>query len=130
MPGLVGLVTRMPADRARAELRQMLGVMCHESFYSSGTWIDEGLGVYVGWTALPGSFADTVPQENESGDLILLFSGEEYSTDAPERLRTQGHVLGEAESSYLVHLAEEDHSFPAQLNGLFHGILVDRRRQT
>src|SRR5207245_1545432 len=31
---------------------------------------------------------------------------------------------------YLVHLYEEDPSFPAGLNGRFHGLLVDRRRGT
>jgi len=30
----------------------------------------------------------------------------------------------------LVHLSEEDSSFPAGLNGLFHGLLTDRRRGT
>ena len=31
---------------------------------------------------------------------------------------------------YLVHLYEEDPSFPAGLNGRFHGLLTDRNRRT
>src|SRR5687768_14495104 len=108
MPGIVGLVTRMPRPRAEAELRQMLGVMRHESFYSSGTWMDDELGVYVGWTARAGSFGDAGPLRNETGDVFLVFSGEEFpAADTRQRLKTRGHQLGDADASYLVHLSEE-----------------------
>jgi asparagine synthase (glutamine-hydrolysing) len=131
VPGIVGLVTGMPRQRAECELRRMLGVMRHESFYSIGTWIDEELGVYVGWTARPGSFSDAGPQQNEAGDVVLVFSGEEYpASDTIQGLTARGHQLGNAESSYIVHLYEEDRAFPAGLNGLFHGVLADRRRRT
>src|SRR5260221_14700444 len=33
-------------------------------------------------------------------------------------------------SAYLVHLYEEDPTFPAGLNGIFHGLLTDRARGT
>jgi asparagine synthase (glutamine-hydrolysing) len=130
MPGIAGLVTRMPRERAAAELRRMLGVMRHERFYAIRTWIDEDLGVYVGWTARQGSFSDAPEQPNETGDLVLVFSGEEFSPpDVRRSLTGKGHRLGDAESSYLVHLCEEDETFPAGLNGLFHGLLADRRRR-
>ena len=54
MPGIVGLITRMPRDRAEAELAQMVQLLCHEDFYVAGTWRDESLGVYVGWVARKG----------------------------------------------------------------------------
>jgi asparagine synthase (glutamine-hydrolysing) len=128
MPGIVGLVTRMPRERAESELRQMLGVMRHESFYSTGTWTDEELGLYAGWTAHQGSFSDADPLQNETGDAVLLFSGEEHpASDTIQRLRSRGHRLDEGGSSYLIHLYEEDPLFLAGLNGLFHGILADRR---
>ena len=43
--------------------------LCHESFYSSGTWIDEEQGIYVGWVARQGSFADGMPLHNETGEV-------------------------------------------------------------
>ena len=46
MPGLVGLITKMPRQRAEVELLRMLATLKHESFYVSGTWIDESLGLY------------------------------------------------------------------------------------
>jgi asparagine synthase (glutamine-hydrolysing) len=120
----------MPRQRAESELRHMLGVMRYESFYSTRTWIDDELGVYVGWTARAGSFSDAGPQQNETGDVVLMFSGEEYPAgDTIQRLKERGHRIDEAQSSYIVHLYEEDPSFPAGLNGLFHGVLVDRRRR-
>jgi asparagine synthase (glutamine-hydrolysing) len=129
MPGIVGLVTRMPRQRAEAELHQMLGVMSYESFYTVRTWIDESLGLYIGWTARQGSFSDAGPHSNETGDLVLIFSGDEYSGDEVVRdLKARGHRIGEHRSSYLVHLGEDQANFPAGLNGLFHGALIDRRR--
>lgn len=131
MPGIVGLITRIPRECAERQLVAMLDTLRHEPFYVTGTWIDESLGVYVGWTAQKGSFADRMPLSNETGDVILVFAGEEFSEPGtPARLTARGHALGSAEASYLVHLYEEDPSFPAGLNGLFHGLLVDRAHGT
>lgn len=127
MPGIVGVITKMPRERAELELLAMVDSLRHESFYRSGVWIDEGLGVYVGWSVRQGSFADPMPVWNERRDKVLIFSGEEFpqlGTDL--RLRGQGHDISFGAASYLVHLAEEDVSFPANLNGRFQGLLVDR----
>jgi len=130
MPGIVGLVTRMPRQRAEAELRRMLGVVRHAPSYRMRAWIDEELGLYVGWSAREGSFSDGDPIQNETGDLVLVFSGEDYpAPDAVDGLKARGHRIGNAPASYLVHAAEEDPAFPGGINGLFHGVLADRRRR-
>lgn len=126
MPGLVGLITKLPGARAEAELLRMLATMRHESSYTSGTWIDEFLGLYVGWVARQGSFAEKMPLRNERGDVVLAFSGEEFPDPAvAKRLNEQGHALDGAGPSYLVHLAEQEPTFPASLNGRFHGLLAN-----
>ena len=51
MPGIVGLVTKMPRKRAELELLRMVETLRHESFYVTGTWVEESLGLYLGWTA-------------------------------------------------------------------------------
>ena len=131
MPGIVGLVTRMPRQRAEQEVCKMVESVRHESFYSTGTWADESLGVYVGWAARKESFADGMPLCNETGDIGLIFSGEEYPEPGIAcRLKERGHTLEEKRASYLVHLYEEDPAFPAGLNGRFHGLLTDRTRGT
>jgi asparagine synthase (glutamine-hydrolysing) len=129
MPGIVGLITRQHRLDARSALHKMLAAICHETFYSSGTWADESLQIYVGWTALKGSFSDGMPLHNERGDVSLVFSGNEYSDPQTSlQLRRHGHTLGPAESDYLVHLYEEDPNFFQYLNGMFHGLIADRAR--
>ena len=131
MPGIVGLITKMPREQAEAELVRMVATLRHEAFYSTGTRIDESLGVYVGWSALKNSFSDGMPLSNERGDVTLVFSGEEYpEPEAKRRLREKGHTFAMEGSSYLVHLYEEDANFPGELNGVFHGLLIDRNRGT
>lgn len=127
MPGIVGLITKAPRSWAEARLSSMVQSLCHESFYASGTWIDEELGVYVGWVARRNCFADGGPLRNERGDVVLVFSGEEYpEPGTAERLKSQGHSIEAGHASYLVHLSEEDPNFPTGLNGRFHGLLVNR----
>src|SRR5260370_159007 len=131
MPGIVGLVTAMSPERAERELLQMLEPLCHESFYISGTWADEHLGVYVGWVAHRGSFSDQMPLRSERGDVTLVFSGEEFAEPATaRRLKEKGHALKREGPSYLIHLYEEDPAFLASLNGRFQGILADRNLET
>ncbi len=126
MPGIVGLITNMPRRWAEPQLAQMVKAMCHESFYANGTWIDESLGVYIGWTVRKGSFSDGMPLRNERGDVVLVFSGEEFpETGTVRRLKEKGHELQPEGAAYLVHLSEEDTTFPASLNGMFQGLLID-----
>ena len=131
MPGIIGLITRMPREWAEPQLQRMVEAIRHESFYATGMWIDESLGVYVGWAARKSSFCDGMPLSNERGDAILAFSGEEYpEPGTARRLKERGHAAEAEGPSYLVHLYEEDPAFPASLNGRFHGLLADRTRGT
>jgi asparagine synthase (glutamine-hydrolysing) len=131
MPGIVGFISRMPRERAARDLLRMVESLCHENFYVTGTWADESLGVYVGWIARRDSFSDGMPLRNERGDAVLVFSGEEFpEAGTVQRLKERGHELDVDGPSYVVHLYEEDVSFPAGLNGRFHGLLTDRGRGT
>ena len=131
MPGIVGFLTKMPREWAEPQLLRMVEALRHESFYVTGTWIDEPSGVYVGWVARKNSLSDGMPVRNERGDVVLVFSGEEFpEPGTARRLRERGHSLEVEGPSYLVHLYEDDPTFPAGLNGRFHGILTDRGRGT
>ena len=131
MPGIVGLITQRPRQWAEAQLQQMMSAMRHESSYATGTWVDESLGAYVGWIARPNSFSDKMPLENEKGNLVLFFSGEEYpDPGAVAGLLQRGHSVKEKPADYLVHIAEDTTSFPRSLNGRFHGLLVNRSAAT
>jgi asparagine synthase (glutamine-hydrolysing) len=108
----------------------MLDTMRHETTYTTGTWVDEALGVYTGWAARSGSFSEQMPLRNERGDLTLAFSGEEFSGNASvsstNGARRPCEVAG---PRYLVRQYEEDPKFPAGLNGRFHGLLADASRR-
>jgi asparagine synthase (glutamine-hydrolysing) len=131
MPGIVGLITKQPRAVAEHKLSSMLETILHESFYVSGTWFDERSGIYLGWAARKGSFADCLPLSNERGDLVLFFAGEEYPDPSSiTSLKTRGHEFDSGGGAYLVHVAEEDTEFPRGLNGRFQGILIDRKTAT
>jgi asparagine synthase (glutamine-hydrolysing) len=131
VPGIVGLITKMPRAWAEAQLQRMVEALRHESFYVTGTWIDESLGVYVGWAARENSFSDGMPIHNERNDVVLVFSGEDYpEPGTARRLKERGHECAADGPAYLVHLYEEDSCFPKNLNGRFHGLVVDRAQGT
>jgi asparagine synthase (glutamine-hydrolysing) len=126
MPGVFGLVTRQPAKWAESQLQQMLSVMRHTPSYVCGTWSNEAMGIYVGWTARVASFDSTMPLKNEANDRVLIFSGEDYSApDVVRALKQKGHTLNGNTADYLIHKSEEESDFPKSLNGKFHGILID-----
>lgn len=122
-------MTRVPQARPEAELRRMVEAMVHEPFYTSGTWACPAQGVYVGWTAREGSFGVRMPQQNERGDITLVFAGEEFSdSDVRRTLRQRGHAVEAEGPNYLVHRYEGEPDFPKGLNGRFHGVVVDETR--
>ena len=129
MPGIVGLITKLPRATAEQQLLAMVKCLRHEQFYNCGTWSDEEQGIYVGWVARRGSFADGMPLRNEDGEVNLFFSGEEFPhPDFKTALRQRGHQFSSEDSSYLAHRYEDEVDFPKQLNGRFHGLVVDRRQ--
>jgi asparagine synthase (glutamine-hydrolysing) len=129
MPGIVALITKMPRHAALPQLMQMVEMLRHEPFYTTGIWTDEHAGVYLGWVVRSGSFADTLPLRNENGDVVMAFSGEEFpDPGVAMSLRHRGHQFALSGPEYLVHQYEEESSFPLALNGRFHGLVVDRKR--
>jgi asparagine synthase (glutamine-hydrolysing) len=131
MPGIVGLITRKPSPQAEQKLRGMLSPMVHDSHYEVGTWSNPSLGIYVGWTARKGSFCEGMPLLNERGDIVLIFSGEEFpDPTVRSHLKERGHSLNTTGPSYLVHLYEEESDFPRSLNGNFHGLAADLGSRT
>jgi asparagine synthase (glutamine-hydrolysing) len=124
VPGIVGLVTRIPRKCAEEKVAKMVGALRHESFYTTGTWSDEQLGVYCGWVARAGSFSANMPLCDPTGEGVLVFSGEDYS-----RCATSASKLARSgvqnDAGYLLQRWHDDHAFPASLNGRFHGLLAD-----
>ena len=122
MPGLVGIFTKKSRESAEAELRRMVASMQHEDWYVSGTWFDEVMGLYLGWVERSEHGTSKTHLQEENSDLILAFSGEEFS--ASEESEDVAKPL------HLLRMAEQDPRFPKSLNGTFHGVLIDKKSRT
>ena len=126
MPGIVGLQTKLPRGWAESQLKRMVASMEHEAFYVSGTWINEALGVYIGWVLRNDASSGPLPLRNDRGDLVLILSGEDFSDPVPVE-RREGQTLQSERRPFLrmPDRWERDADFPACLNGRFQGLLVD-----
>jgi asparagine synthase (glutamine-hydrolysing) len=72
-----------------------------------------------------------MPLVSEQGKAILVFSGEDhFEPGTSARLKERGHTVEPDGPGYLIHLYEEAPTFPAGLNGFFHGLIADRTRGT
>src|SRR5438132_6187639 len=130
MPGIVGIISRRPPEECQSLVKSMASSMEHEPFYHSGTYSVPEMSIYAGWTVHENSRSTGQPFFSEQRDIALLFSGECF-VDPETRigLRQKGHDLGQAASSWLVHLYEEEGDrFFEKLNGLFSGLLIDKRQ--
>jgi asparagine synthase (glutamine-hydrolysing) len=131
MPGIVGLITKLPKAVAEIQLVQMTAALCHEASYSVSTWIDEEAGIYVGAVSRQSGSSAKMPLQNETGEVTLMFAGEEYPEPGlSDALRRKGHAISDEHFSYLVHAYEENPKLLIELNGRFHGLLADRKRGT
>src|SRR6266545_3287706 len=131
MPGIVGIISQRRSEQYSDLVKSMAKCLMHESFYTGGTYVNEELGLWLGWVNHEGSFSDCLPIWNEKNDICLLFSGEDFADQADfDAVRTRGHKFGSDDASYLVHLYEEmGCAFLEKLNGWFSGVLVDLREQ-
>src|SRR5437667_9075446 len=101
MPGIVGIIGTGSSGENRVSLDLMLNSMMHERFYTCGTYVNDQLGVWLGWVCHEGSFSDCLPVWNEKQDVCLIFTGENFAdaTDI-ERLRARGHEFNAENASY------------------------------
>jgi len=129
MPGIVGIIGKGCSEENPSMLQRMLKCMMHENFYTSGTYVSERLGLWIGWVAHEGSFSDYMPIWNETNDVCVIFSGEDFTDRSEiEVIRAKGHIFETDSANYLVHLYEEmGLKFIEKLNGWFSGILIDLR---
>ena len=129
MPGIVGIVSKISVDQNRQDLEVMLKSMLHESFYSSGSYANDHIGIYAGWICHKDSFCDCMPVWNEKKDIALIYFGENFTDlDLFDRLKAKHHRFDNTNASYIVHMYEEaGMEFLKDLNGLFNGIIIDQR---
>jgi len=129
MPGIAGIISHKSVEECQRLVRAMVLSMEHEPFYTSGAYAAPELGVYVGWVAHENSFTAGQVFFNEQRDIALVLSGECLADrEVRSALKRKGHGLEDA-NNWLVHLYEEqgERCFE-KLNGLFSGLLMDKRQ--
>jgi asparagine synthase (glutamine-hydrolysing) len=131
MPGIVGIISLRPPEECQRLVKAMVASMQHEPFYVSGACSAPEMGIHAGWVAHENSFAAGQVFVNEQHDIMLVFSGECFlQSNQGVELREKGHQIGTNKASWLVHLYEEEgERFFEKLNGLFSGLLVDKRQR-
>jgi len=131
MPGLTGIISQRPAEDCQRLLKSMVASMEHERFYRSGTHFIPEMGIYAGWVADEDSFAANQVFINERRDIALIFAGECFiDSETRAELARKGHDVGANKGDWLVHFYEEEGDrFFAKLNGLFSGLLIDKRQR-
>ncbi|MDD1777449.1 MAG: hypothetical protein LUQ65_04710 [Candidatus Helarchaeota archaeon] len=131
MPGITGIIEKGFREDNKNELQAMVKCMIHEKFYTSGTYVNNRLGLRLGWVCHKDSFSDCMPLWNERKDVCIIFVGED-AIDESEivNLKAKGHQFNLGNASYLVHLYEEEGiAFLKKVNGWFSGVLVDFREE-
>ena len=115
MPGIVGIISPNPPPECRARTQQMIATLQSEKFYKSAAQSVPEMGAYAGCVWIEdspgGAFRD------ESQNILLTFSGECFLDFEL--------VTG---SKMIQLYKEEGEHFPAKLNGLFCGLLIDKAR--
>src|SRR4030042_2129197 len=131
MPGIAGIISKKSHETNIEDLHLMINSMMHEPFYNSGKYVNEEIALYVGWVCHKDSFSDCMPVVSEKGDVLLVFSGENFADkQVTDELKNHGHKFDSSNASYLIHLYEENEErFFEQLNGWFSGILIDLRKR-
>lgn len=129
MPGIAGVVSHEPGADHSETVGLMLRTMMHEPFYTSGCCCAPNLGVWAGWVAHEGSFAATESTAGAGRDVTLVFAGECFHDGASEALPDRSQEgLGSGGSLLRLYDRAGD-NWVSALNGLFSGLVVDRRRK-
>jgi asparagine synthase (glutamine-hydrolysing) len=121
MPGIVGLIGKVRREDGVQKVQRMLDALTYESFYLTGTYADERLELYIGWTAHPNSYCERLPARSQDGKVALFFTGEIFNTTSARR-----DAWSASEASDLIepYLSLGDR-FYEQLNGMFAGLVAD-----
>jgi len=129
MPGIAGIISRRPPNECQRLVNKMIGIMRYETFYTSGTCFVPEMGVYAGWVAHDDSFAARQCVHRDHNEVNLLFSGECFPPlAAPNDTGFTACSGSDCGSSELLRLYnDQGYRFVEKINGLFSGLLIDRK---
>lgn len=127
MPGIAGIIRRFGSAAVDHEVRTMVDVMRHAEHYSRGEYGHPELGISIGWTTHPESYADGMPVVTASQDVVLVFLGEDHGdADAPSQTSSGADRARHGAAARILELyVERGDDALLELNGWFSGVIVD-----
>lgn len=122
-------------EGGRDDLERMKAAMQHRGPDGDGSFVDDGMRVFLGHRRL--SIIDIgggeQPMWNEDGQVGVVYNGEIYNhAELRQELVQRGHVFASdhSDTEVLVHGWEEwGEELPFRLNGMFAFAILDRRRR-
>ena len=128
MPGIIGVIEKARLPNPSLLLQEMVKCMGKDAALCAGTFSATKLRAHIGWVSRKES-SDCLPLWNEAGNVCLLFCGETFSdhppNGAPKRV---ANPSGLNNANRLFDLYQElGQEFVRHLNGVFSGVLLDRR---
>jgi asparagine synthase (glutamine-hydrolysing) len=125
MPGIVGIIKRRPYEGIDRDLRLMVESMRHEKFYVGNQYVNQDLGLHVGWLSHPGSLGESMPLISRDKRRVLIIVGEHFS-HLHKAKSPNGNRFRDGGAHDLFRLYEESEDrFFSSLNGWFSGVAID-----
>jgi asparagine synthase (glutamine-hydrolysing) len=126
MPGVTGFIRPNASPDAERELSMMADVTCHEKFYVRKSYVNRGLGLYVAWTAHPGSIGSRMPIVSVDNRYVLILVGEHFpADDCFEKSNLLEDTKGWGEQ-FFQRFQQSEQEALRSLNGWFAGLVVDQ----
>lgn len=130
MPGFVGIVSHRPQSECTARLRRMLDALRQECEPAPRVYSAPGIGLHVGWVPREPPCGEYQPLSDERGETLIYLFGEVQNGSMSELHNSRrGHRTDTYTAEHFVRMYRESGvDFFLQLNGLFAGVLIDKRK--
>ncbi|HEU5397343.1 MAG TPA: asparagine synthase-related protein [Verrucomicrobiae bacterium] len=129
MPGICGIISGSRNNQLPPVVNAMADTLRHAAHHVVKTHFAHDLGIYAAGVALQNSFAENPVLFNEDKSIALVLAGECFlDHDIGADLKTEDHRVTGCKAGWLPHYYEAHRGrFFEKLNGLFSGLLIDRR---
>ena len=125
MPGIAGIIRKQPYEGMRRDLDLMVESMRHEAYYVGNQYVNQDIGLYLGWLSHPCSLGECLPLISFDKRFVLIIVGENYPDHCMSISSGSNGVLN-ANGQDLLRLYEEsEDKFLDSLNGWFCGVAID-----
>jgi asparagine synthase (glutamine-hydrolysing) len=125
MPGITGIIRRERYQDIERDLDRMVESMRHENDYVTGRYVNEELGVYLGWASQPCSLGRYMPLISGDKRHIVIVTGEHFGQPNQSAPRNCNGMPGYGAKNMLPLVEESGDGFFDRLNGWFCGIAID-----